>query len=127
MNIERNEFGTGDALVIMHHGNSLDSTIFMPLINELINKYKIITLCLPEHGNSERPDKYNIRDLSQSIVDNINIETVTKYILAHSLSGHLILQEIHKLKDVARVICVGTPALGEITDITSAFTRGWGN
>ncbi|MEZ5199644.1 MAG: alpha/beta hydrolase [Bacteroidales bacterium] len=121
--MERNEFGTGDTSVIMLHGNSLDPTIFAPLIDELENKFKLITLNLPGHGNSERPNNYNIQNLSQVIIDTINNETGKKYILAHSLSGHLILQGLLQLKDVSGIICVGTPPLNTLADTVTAFTR----
>ena len=123
MNLERKEFGVGETCLIMLHGNSLDPTIFNPLIDELKGKLKIITLCLPGHGNSQKPDKYSIESLSETIINNINCVEVKKYVLAHSLSGHLVLQGLQKLKNVSGVICVGTPPLGNPSNTITAFTR----
>ena len=43
-------------------------------------------------------------------------------ILAHSLSGHLVLQNINSFENVSGIVCVGTPPLSAIDDIPKAFT-----
>jgi pimeloyl-ACP methyl ester carboxylesterase len=109
--------------LVMLHGNSLDSSVFIPLIKTLDKKIKALAFSLPGHGDSSRPDNYDIGQLKQFVVDNINRLDGEKYILAHSLSGHLVLQSIQRLKDILGIVCIGTPPLDNMDDSTSAFTE----
>ena len=112
-----------DICLVMLHGNSLDPTIFNPIIKEIVEKVKVATFCLPGHGNTPKLENYKFDELGCSVIERINKIAGKKIVFAHSLGGHLILQNLEKLSGIKHVICVGTPPLRSIKDMSTAFTQ----
>ncbi|WP_159520131.1 alpha/beta fold hydrolase [Sunxiuqinia indica] len=121
MKLARTMFGSGDKLLVLLHGNSLSQDIFSFLVKCIEPEFKVVLFDLPGHGDSPKPDNYNIQSFSRILAENINQIGERKYIIAHSLSGHLIIQALDQLPDVEGVVCIGTPPLGAIEDSLMAF------
>jgi pimeloyl-ACP methyl ester carboxylesterase len=110
----------GSVPVVFLHGNSLDHTVFKHQFHsDIINCF---TLDLPGHGFSPKMDGYSLTRIVDIICTFLNSTFDSEYfIVAHSLSGHLILQGLEKLKNVKGVILVGTPPLSSISDMGKVF------
>ncbi len=118
-----NSVGKGDCVFIFLHGNSLSSKIFDYQIEELSRNFKVFAFDLPGHGNSPVPHKYQIKELSKILIDTINDIKGEKHIIAHSLSGHLIYQQINNLIGVSSILTIGSPPLENTEAMSRAFSE----
>lgn len=108
--------------VIFLHGNSLDSSIFGLHSHILPENYQPVLVDLPGHGLSPKLENYTLVGITRLLCDFLNGEFQEDYmIVAHSLSGHIILQGLHALSSVKGLFLTGTPPLRSVTDIQIAF------
>lgn len=109
--------------VIFIHGNSVDGTVFQADDSQFgINKLKKICLDLPGHGNSPRLNDYKCDIMGNILADFIEQTFPDGYFMvAHSLSGHLVLQCLHQYTKLKKLLLVGTPPLKSPEDILHAF------
>ena len=116
----------GQPLVFVH-GNSLSSATFTHQLNDqILNKYRLIALDLPGHGNSlqaEEPEKtYSIPGFISVLlefVDKLNLHEAV--FIGHSLGGHIILNASTKLPSAKGFVIFGTPPLGFPPDMGKYF------
>lgn len=107
------------------HGNSLAGGIFSPLRHtELANNFEIDTIELPGHNNhvANNPRAYKVENLISYLSKCIAKYDGDKYILAHSLGGHLLLQAIELTNSIRGVVLVGAPPLLSLNDYAAAIT-----
>ncbi|WP_321285485.1 alpha/beta hydrolase [uncultured Sunxiuqinia sp.] len=122
MELARTTFEGGDKLLVLLHGNSLGKDVFTPFVKSITHKYKIVLFDLPGHGDSPKSSNYSIRSFSKILAENINQISGEKYIVAHSISGHLVFNALHLLENISGITCVGSPPLVSLSDTLEAFT-----
>lgn len=108
------------------HGNSLSGEIFSPLrVTKLSEYFAIHAIELPGHNNHvvNNPKAYKIDNLISCLSKCIAKYKGDKYILAHSLGGHLLLQAIKKIGNIKALVLVGTPPLSSLSDYGRAITK----
>lgn len=94
-------YGSGTPLVFLH-GALVSSNMWQEQINFFQNKFKIITIDLPEHGNSnESLDAYTIENISNIVIDTLKrLDVKSIHLCGHSLGGM-----------VAQAIAISNPQL----------------
>ena len=112
--------------VILVHGNSCSSAVFdRQLKNSLGNKYHVIALDLPGHGDSDRlPDHthYTIPKYAAVIVEaakKLNMEDAV--FAGWSLGGHIVLEAVSALKKAKGFMIYGTPPIAFPPAMEQAF------
>lgn len=89
--------GSGHVLVLIH-GFLGSISIFDKIMDPLTDRYDVIAIDLPGHGNSDIVDvNYSIYRYAEEIVDVLVAEKVDKsYWLGHSMGGYIVLAAIEK-------------------------------
>lgn len=106
--------------LICIHGNSLSCEIFKPLANtNLKERVNFHLIDLEKLCNNN----FSIHNLIGALANKLNKIENPKYILAHSLGGHLILQCLQKLKNIYHIVLVGTPPLRSLADYPDAISK----
>jgi pimeloyl-ACP methyl ester carboxylesterase len=123
MKLYSSTINKGGIPVIFLHGNSLDLTIFITN-NNIIQKFSFspIMIDLPGHGKSPGLKEYSSVSMVDSICLFINAYfDENYYIVAHSLSGHLVINGLNRFKRLKGLILCGTPPLANLSRIEKAF------
>jgi len=107
--------------IVFLHGNSLNSSIFSKVNQLLSNQASVSTIDLPGNGICSSYKKYNIKKLTQHVKDCINT-LKPDVIVAHSLSGHLVLQGLDGITKPEHLILIGTPPLLSVEASLDAFS-----
>ena len=116
----------GQPLVFVH-GNSLSSATFKhQLKDQTLNKYRLIALDLPGHGDSsqaEEPEKtYSIPGFISVLLEFVNkLNLHNAVFVGHSLGGHIILDASTRLISAKGFVIFGTPPLGFPPDMGKYF------
>lgn len=105
--------------VILVHGNSLSSKIFIKQLedNRLSENYNLIALDLPgygDSGNSENPEKdYSevFKSFLQEFYKTLNIKEAV--FVGHSLGGNILLQTFDTLPNPKALVLIGVPPLAK--------------
>lgn len=124
--MHKNLTSHSDYAILFLHGNSLSSKIYTNLNPEgAFRDCDLIFKDLPGHGKAERVNNYNISKLEEFLIAVIKeIKAPRLIIVAHSFSGHLCLQSLHKLisiKKIVGVITIGTPLIENPKEIGLYF------
>lgn len=111
--------------VVFLHGNSISHKVFEGLAKlNYTESLRHILVDLPGHGFSPRLPAYTLRNMAEVVCTFVNQTLHEDYfIVAHSLSGHLVLNGMTQLKRIRGLILVGTPPLKEIDDMAEAFNQ----
>lgn len=101
--------------LILIHGNSACKEVFSPLYQSLKDKYRIIAIDLPGHGESDdasEPDKqYSLTACSQVIRDVVkSLNLPNYYIMGWSLGGHIAIETLDD-PYLKGIIISGTPPI----------------
>lgn len=114
--------------IVLLHGNSLSSKIFEKQLadEKLSEKYRIIAVDLPGHGNSahsENPsDTYNTQSFIQFLSEfGQQLSLKEAVYLGHSLSGHLVMEASPQMDFLKGMVITGTPPLAVPPDMANAF------
>lgn len=109
------------------HGNSSSATTFHPQFeSELSNKYRLVAIDLPGHGNSERAkdpeDGYSLRAMASTVVLAAEkLGASNAILIGWSLSGHILIEAMDSMP-MAKAFCIyGTPPLGVPPSLGEAF------
>ena len=121
----RESEGKGQNLILVH-GNSCSSAVFDKQLNSSLgDKYHIVALDLPGHGNSDRlPDHthYTIPNYAAVIVEAANQLNMQDAVFAGwSLGGHIVLEAVNALREAKGFMIYGTPPLAFPPAMEEAF------
>lgn len=113
--------------LIFIHGNSLSSKTFLPQFHDYnLNKYRLIALDLPGHGNSTQakdPEKtYSLPGFISILlrfVDKLNLHNAV--FVGNSLGGHIILDAATRLTTAKAFVIIGTPPISLPPDMGKYF------
>lgn len=115
--------------VLMVHGNSSCRDVFRHQVeSELGARYRIITMDLPGHGDSDdasNPDEsYTQPAYAEAAADVLKTcRAEDAVVMGWSLGGHIGIEMIHMLPDMRALIMSGTPPAGPGSqEVNSAFT-----
>lgn len=114
--------------IIFIHGNLTDANIFP--IKKLRTHIKDAILLFPElpgHGKALRQKQYTLSSLKQYLSEYINsIRSSNIYIIAHSFSGHLLLQSLSMLSHQEKIHSIslwGTPPIANPNTLNHYFNQ----
>lgn len=107
-----------DTTLLFIHGNSLDSGTFKHQFqDEALQKYRLIAIDLPGHGESSPapdPDNtYNVigyANIIEKFIKTLKFDRVV--LIGHSLGGHIAIEAVEELSNVAGLVIFGTPPIG---------------
>lgn len=114
------------ALVFVH-GNSLSSQTFLhQLKDKPLNKYRLIAIDLPGHGDSskaEEPEKmYSIAGFISILLEFVNkLDLHDAIFVGHSMGGHVILNASARLSSAKGFVIFGTPPFNFPPDMGKYF------
>ena len=117
-----NEVNSNISIVFVH-GNSLNSQTFNKQFNNSkLNKYRLLALDMPGHGNSDQANNYSVPLFVNTIVDFCKALNLKNFILAgHSLGGHFSIQSIPELVSCIGTFIFGTPPVKLPLNLDDAF------
>ncbi len=114
-----------EPVIIFIHGNSSSKSAFINQIESplLKNRYRMLALDLPGHGESDwaEPDKifYTLSFYTKALLDFLNDLQCKKVVLVgHNLSGHIIIESLTKISNITKIkgmIITGTTIISDQT------------
>jgi pimeloyl-ACP methyl ester carboxylesterase len=89
-----NIYGAGESLLLIH-GALVSQAMWQPQIADFCKSYRVITLDMPAHGNTQDLDEeYSIETLAQYVIEQLDeLGIVQTHICGHSLGG-MVAQQI---------------------------------
>ncbi|ABA88908.1 O-methylpimelyl-(acyl carrier protein) methylesterase [Syntrophotalea carbinolica DSM 2380] len=95
--ISYREQGQGP-VVVMLHGWGMSSSVFLPLMQNLSDSFRILAPDLPGHGHSEPGSGYDLPQLAADMEEWLGIIGITdSYLLGWSLGGMVALELLEHL------------------------------
>jgi len=114
---------THKTTIVFIHGNSMSKKIWKKQFSsKLSERYNLIALDLPGHGESENLTSYDLHVLStciSSVVTSLSLQNY--FLVGNSLGGDLILQELNKLDNCKGIVLVDTPPISLPPAIDKSF------
>lgn len=116
--------GSGLPLFCLH-GNSSGADAFLDLFASLGQRYRLIAIDLPGHGESDRAadpeQQYTLAGFAEVLQTAVAHFGVEKYgVIGHSLGGHAALEALPQLPGIRALILVAAPPFNA-THIGSMF------
>lgn len=110
------ENSTANQVVLVVHGWGASIAAMKPVINSLKHKYRVISIELPGHGSSEKPNKVlgtkEFADCILKFIDEMNLENI--YYIGHSYGGkcgiEIASRQNHPIKKLVLVDASGIKA-----------------
>jgi len=110
------EVGQGDITLFFVHGNSSSSNSFIKQFeSKLADRFRLIAIDLPGHGNSDPLSQYSVSKLTDCIAGcfkALNLSSRSVIGVGHSFGGHLLLEASPQLGHLRSMVIWGTPPLG---------------
>jgi DNA-binding XRE family transcriptional regulator/esterase/lipase len=105
------------------HGNSHSSKTFRNQLDaKIFDKYRLVVVDLPGHGESSRLSNYSVNNMAKHIANLvIDLKLSNLVIIGHSLGGHVAINLLSQEITPAGLFLFGTPPLKNSFD-PSAFT-----
>lgn len=100
------------ATILLLHGNSSAADAFSAQFAALGNRYRLLALDLPGHGQSAAatPKHYSFAGYADALVDFIERLQLEDYlIVGHSLGGHAALEALPRLPGLRGLCLIGAP------------------
>lgn len=117
--------GTGRPIVFIHGNSSSKATWQEQLGGEVGSQHQCIAIDLPGHGDSEPaadPADYSLPGYAAVVAAVMDAERATDaVVVGWSLGGHIALEAVPALREVAGVAIFGTPPLGKPPAMERAF------
>jgi pimeloyl-ACP methyl ester carboxylesterase len=119
------KMGKGPALLLLH-GLGCDHTTWLPVIEQLANKYTVIAPDLLGHGESDKPRAdYSVGGYANGMRDLLTVLNIDKVtVVGHSLGGGVAMQFGYQFPErTERMILVAPGGLGpEVTPMIRAVS-----
>jgi pimeloyl-ACP methyl ester carboxylesterase len=117
--------GTGPAIMLIH-GNSSSGLSYQHQINSWLGeKYRLVAIDLPGHGNSEpfaEKSAYGMPGYAATIATAAEaLEMEDAVFVGWSLGGHIVLEAHNQLEKAAGFVIFGTPPLAFPPAMEEAF------
>lgn len=113
------EIGNGEQPIIFVHGNVASQNWWNHIINDFAEKYRVYTVDLRGHGQSETPNSgYTIIQYANDLIDFIEkLELEDVILVGHSMGGAIVMQMAVLAKhNIDKVIMVNpAPVNGFVT------------
>tara|TARA_R110002049_G_scaffold95397_8_gene234277 strand:- start:2840 stop:3655 length:816 start_codon:yes stop_codon:yes gene_type:complete len=112
-----------DKTLVFIHGNSMDSKGFKNQFNSSdLNKFRLLALDFPGHGNSEKTNSYSVIQFIDVISSFCSRLKLQNFIIAgHSLGGHFAMQSLPKLVGCNGAFIFGAPPIKTPLNLDEAF------
>ncbi|MDO7171469.1 alpha/beta fold hydrolase [Mariniflexile sp. AS56] len=109
--------------VVFIHGNSLSSQSFNKQLNNIsLNKFRLLAIDLPGHGESDSVSNYSIPLFVNTLVDFCKSLKLKNFVLvAHSLGGHFTIQALPQLSHCIGIFIIGTSPIKLPLNIGEAY------
>jgi pimeloyl-ACP methyl ester carboxylesterase len=103
--------GSGPPLVLVH-GLAGSATNWVELVPELVERYRVLVVDLPGHGDSEPPRRgSNVSDFADAVAHVVELEDAgPAFVAGHSFGGHVALRLAHLRPDLVRGLLLVAPA-----------------
>lgn len=130
LNVHWASAGKGKTTVVLVHGWTADSSTWRHQVPVLAKKYRVITLDLPGHGQSEAPKdgKYSM-DLFARAVDSVRRDAKVKrcVLVGHSMGAPVIRQyaRLYPESTIALVVVDGVVAKPENAGVYAGLARNF--
>ncbi|MCK4493143.1 MAG: alpha/beta fold hydrolase, partial [Methylococcales bacterium] len=76
MNIHKEVYGTGDAIVLLH-GWAMHTGVWREFSKKLAENYQVICLDLPSHGRSDYLANFSLENISQALIKQFPTQSCT--------------------------------------------------
>lgn len=118
--------GSGPAVMLIHGNSASSETFKAQLSGEFGEKYRVIAMDLPGHGQSDRaadPGKtYHMPGYAAVVAEVAKqLDATDAVFVGWSLGGHIVLEGHNLLTDAAGYVIFGTPPLAFPPDMDNAF------
>jgi pimeloyl-ACP methyl ester carboxylesterase len=123
MKLAIESFGTGEPLVLIH-GMGSAATAWKPIIGDLKNKFKVVTVDLPGHGRTafSPVQPMDPTSLAQLVIKNLNSLGIDKFhLVGNSLGGWICLEIATSNPEIVKSITALAPAGLWLTPFTSRY------
>ena len=123
MKLAIESFGTGEPLVLIH-GMGSAATAWKPIISDLKNKFKVVTVDLPGHGRTAFSpiQPMDPTSLAQLVMKNLNSLGIDKFhLVGNSLGGWISLEIAASNPEIVKSITALAPAGLWLTPFTSRY------
>lgn len=113
----------GQPIVFIHGNSSSKESFEYQLASSALQKYRLISIDLPGHGDSSKWLKpYSIEGFASLLADFCQLlELENPVLVGHSLGGHVAIETLPLLDSCAGLIFFGTPPIESDADIPNAF------
>jgi pimeloyl-ACP methyl ester carboxylesterase len=133
-NLAYEEHGNGERAVLFIHGNSSCRGVFRrQMINQLEQRYRLITFDLPGHGESDNSsiprETYTMpgfADATLQLIESLNLRRPV--IVGWSLGGHIAVELLSQYPQLRAMLLSGAPPIGKIdgrNDLSQAFKNAF--
>jgi pimeloyl-ACP methyl ester carboxylesterase len=123
MKLAIESFGTGEPLVLIH-GMGSAATAWKPIIGDLKNKFKVVTVDLPGHGRTafSPVQPMDPTSLAQLVMKNLNSLGIENFhLVGNSLGGWICLEIAASNPEIVKSITALAPAGLWLTPFTSRY------
>lgn len=106
-------FGGGSGLpVVLVHGLAGSATNWVEVVPELVERYRLLVVDLPGHGDSQPPRRgSSVSDFAASVSDVIEHEDAAPaFVVGHSFGGHVALRLAQRRPELVRGLLLLAPA-----------------
>jgi proline iminopeptidase len=110
------EAGSGSPLVLLHPGPGLDGSIFLPFLEPLAERYRLIALDLPGNGRSDtgEPDDWTLASCADTVAAFANALGLREYtLLGHSFGSFAALTHLARHPGAAARVVASCGAASE--------------
>ena len=117
--------GEGAPVLFVHDNSASGRAFKKQLDSDLGQKYRMVALDLPGHGDSEMasdPQTYTLPGYASAILEAAEVLEMTDAVfVGWSLGGHVLLEAAEDLKQAAGIMIFGTPPLANPPAMADAF------
>ena len=118
--------GMGPSMMLIHGNSASSQTFKAQVLGELGQKYRVVAMDLPGHGESEQAANpaatYHMPGYATVVAEVAQKLGLTDGVfVGWSLGGHIVLEAVKMLPDAAGFAIFGTPPLAFPPDMDNAF------
>ena len=128
INISYKEEGSGPDMILIH-GIFASKEIMNPLFDYYKNNYHVISFDLRGHGESDKPENFNLEDYSQdlmALIEHFNLND--PIIIGLSMGSYVTLRTAELYPTIpSKIVLIGVKGKGKISMMEKAIEDNGGN